>query len=186
MNDIILKGKKKPTRIFRPYEVTTLINAIPKIEYKTMFETLLYTGARYTELEKLQQHPQWFMNNSIKMYSSKPKAIYEERYIRLNPQGQRAVSYFLRSKKKLPHYVTWDENLKRWSKDAGMNTTGISIKSTRKTWESWLVTMYPKQLELIFLSQGHSGLTALKFYLMLPFTEQDIEQMKYYTDGWMK
>ena len=187
MNDIILKtdGRNRQTRILRPHEVRSLINAIPKNEYKDKFEALLYTGARYTEMQQLYEHPPWFMGNSIKMKSSKPKAKHKERYIRLNSQGQRVITYFLRAKKNLPHYVVWGENLKRWAEEAGLDSTGISIKSTRKTWESWLVSTYPKQLEYIFLSQGHTMMTALQYYLMIPFTKEDIEEMKFYTEGWI-
>ena len=38
----------------------------------------------------------------------------------------------------IPHYVIWVENLKRWTEDAGLDPTGITTKSSRKTWESGL------------------------------------------------
>jgi len=180
MNNII-KGN---TRILRPFEITKLIRAIPKISNKEKFEVLLYSGARYTELQNLHKHPNWLVDNTIRMKSTKPKAKQSERYIRLNPQGVRAVEYFLRGDN-LPHYVSWDHNLKRWAKLAGIGSEGICIKSTRKTWESWLVTSYPKQLEYVFLSQGHSQMTALKFYLMIPFSEEDKREMITYTMSWI-
>jgi len=183
MGNLIIKNN---TRIFRPGEIEKIIEAIPKQEYKVKFEALLFSGARYTEMQWLYKHPKFFDGNTIKMPKRKPKQIYDERYIRLNSHGKRAVSYFLRSKKNLPSdYATWIENLHRWCDIAGVEKDGVSTKSTRKTWESWLVTMYPKQLEYIFLSQGHNTLTALKFYLMIPFTQEDINNIKYYTDGWI-
>lgn len=181
MNDLIIKGD---TRILRPWEFRKLVDAIPKNYHKDQLETLLYTGMRYHELQRLYNNPQWLVSNSIKMHSGKPKSVYPERFIRLNPQGLRSVTYFLRGKK-LPNYSTWDENLKRWAKYADLDPTGISIKTTRKTWESWLVTSYPNQIEYIFLSQGHDSTTALKFYLMIPFYPQDKQDMKFYTDGWI-
>lgn len=183
--EIILKGKYKPTRILRPCEVRQLVNAIPKNENKEKFEALLYTGSRYSELKWLYDNPKYFTGKTIKVFSTKPEAVFEERYIRLNVQGQRAISYFLRSKKNLPHYTVWDENLKRWAKMANLDPKGISIKTTRKTWESFLVTYYPKNLDFIYLSQGHTRMTALEFYLMLPFTDEDIEDMKFYVEGWI-
>ncbi len=183
--EIILKGKDKPTRILRPCEARMLIDAIPKNENKDKFEALLYTGARYSELKWLYDNPKMFADKTIKIFSTKGKAVHTERYIRLNTSGQRAVNYFLRAKRNLPHYTVWDENLKRWARMANLDPTGISIKTTRKTYESWLVTGYPKKLDFIYLSQGHTKMTALDFYLMLPFTEIDMEEMKFYTDGWI-
>jgi len=179
----ILKGK---TRILRPAEVREIINAISKPEYKDKFEALLYTGCRYTELRWLYKHQKHFKDSSIHIPKFKPKSLYSERYIRLNPNGARAVQYFLRSDKNLPaDYVTWIENLNRWAITAGIDPEGITTKTTRKTWESWLVTKYPNQLPYVFLSQGHTEMTALKFYLMIPFTEEDKKQMEYYTGGWI-
>jgi len=149
MDEIILKGK---TRIFRPSEVRKLIDAIPKNEYKDKFEALLYSGVRYSETRWLYEHPRAFIGNSIKIPSFKKKSIHSERYVRLNHLGQRSINYFLRAKRNLPSHEVWLENLLRWAKKAGLNTKGISIRSTRKTWESWLVTQYPQQLEYIFLS----------------------------------
>jgi len=180
-NIIVLKNG---TRILRPWEVRNLINAIPKNENKDKFEALLFTGCRYSELRWLYEHQKAFRGSTIQMISFKHRAKHPERFIRLNPQGQRAITYFLRSDKNLPVYVGWQKNLKRWCELADIDPTGIGVKVTRKTWESWLVTMYPKQLEYIFLSQGHDAMTALKFYLMLPFTKEDVEDMKFYTEGW--
>jgi integrase len=176
------KGKK--VRILRPIEYKQLISAIPKVEYIDKFEALLYSGCRYSEIKRLYKHPQWLKNNSIQLPSYK-KSSFNERFVRLNPQGVRAVKYFLKAKKNLPAYSTWDENLVRWAEKANLNPEGICIKTTRKTWESWLVTCYPKSLEQIFLSQGHSQMVALKFYLMLPFTDEEKNQMKEYVMGWI-
>ena len=176
---------KQKTRILRPSEVRRIIEAIPKNEYKEKFEALLFSGCRYRELQALYKHKSRFINGVINIPSTKKKSVYNSRYVRLNKAGQRAVAYFLRSKTNLPNYTAWVNNLKRWCEYAGVDPIGIGCKTTRKTWESWLVMKYNKQIELIFLSQGHSQMTALKFYLMVPFTKQDIEDMDYYTEGWI-
>ena len=176
---------KNGVRIFRPCEIKKIIDVIPKVDHKDKFEALLYTGARYNELRWLYRHPQNFYGNTILMPSLKPEARHKERYIRLNVNGQRAVMYFLRSKKNLPAHPGWDENLRRWCQKAGIDPVGVCCKSTRKTWESWLVTMYPHNFEHIFLSQGHTDKVSLEYYLMLPFSDEDKEEMKFYTDGWI-
>ena len=176
---------KNGTRILRPIEFKKLCDAIPKSENLDKLEALLFTGMRYKELQRLYKNRSNFKGNTIYVASGKKKAIYGDRYIRLNKQGERAVRYFLRCKTNLPTYKSWQYNLRRWCKEAGISSEGMNNKTTRKTWESWLVQKYQKQIELIFLSQGHSQLTALKYYLMIPFTKKDIEDMDYYTEGWI-
>ena len=44
---------KSGIRVLRPGEAKMLMAAIPKIEYKVMFQTLLYTGLRYVEAQRL-------------------------------------------------------------------------------------------------------------------------------------
>jgi len=172
-------------RILRPNEIRKLINAIPKNVNRERFETLLYTGCRYTELIDVQGKKERIDEGFIRIKNTKAMVKDKFRYVRLNTHGVRAVDYFMRHEKKLPSYVTWNENLRRWSKMANLNPSGISVKSTRKTWESFLVTMYPTSIIEIFLSIGHESTTALKHYLQLPFTDRDKEEMKYYTDGWI-
>ena len=181
-NDKILKND---IRILRPCEVKAITETIPKVDHKDKFEALLYTGCRYTELQWLYKHKEAYKGNTILMPSTKPEARHKERYIRLNTNGQRAVTYFLRSKRNLPAHTGWDENLIRWCIKAGIDPKGVCCKATRKTWESWLATMYPHNFQHIFLSQGHTDKVSLEYYLMLPFNNQDKEDMKFYTDGWI-
>ena len=176
---------KTGVRIFRPSEIKKIIVAIPKAEYKDKFEALLYTGMRYHEMQWLFKHKKRFTGDTVLIPSFKPKAKHKERYIRLNNHGKRALEHFLRSKKNLPHRDGWNQNLKRWCKMAGVDPEGVSTKSTRKTWESWLATAYPHSTALIFLSQGHTDSVSIEYYLMLPFDDKDKEDMKYYTDGWI-
>ena len=172
-------------RIFRPHEVTSLIAAIPKMDHRIRFEALLYTGGRYVELEWLYKHSDAFDGNAIRMPSTKTEAREKERYIRLNMSGKRTITLFLRDKRGLPAQSVWDRNLIRWAKKAGLDPSHISSKSTRKTWESWLVTMYPQSFTQIVLSQGHTKETSMEFYLGLPFSDKDKEDMVFYTGGWL-
>lgn len=175
-------------RILRPNEVTKLLSAIPKDDNKAKFEALLYTGARYSEMKNLFDNPKWFNGVSINMPNTKRlvKKKTKTRSIRLNPQGQRAINqYLFRCKKGLPHYTNWAEGLKRWCIKADIDDVGMGIKTSRKTWESWLITCFEAKSLYIFLSQGHSQMTALNHYLNLGFTEEDKQQMKVYTEGWI-
>jgi integrase len=162
-----------------------LINAIPKLENKDKAEVLLYTGGRYSELRWLFEHPEAFKQDFIQMPSTKPKAHFKERIIRLNNQGKRTVANFLRSKRNLPTHIAFDEDLERWCKLAGLDPVGVSVKAFRKTWESWLANIYPNNWLQIFLSQGHSEKTAMEYYLSLPFNADDRKDMLYYVEGWL-
>ena len=174
-------------RILKPNEVTKLIRAIPKVIYVDMFEALLYSGCRYVEMKRLYKHPKWFRDKFIhltKEGSRKKKATISERYVHLNQAGIGAIRHFLDGDKNLPTYKSWRDDLKRWTKMADVNPDRLSPKTTRKTWESWLVWYYPEKIATIFGSQGHTELTALRHYVNLPFTQEDKVDMKRYVEGW--
>lgn len=58
-------------------------------------------------------------------------------------------------------------------------TNGCSIRSMRKTWESWLIhTFGGEKLETqVFLSQGHKKATAIQYYLNTGFDEEDLQEI---------
>lgn len=181
---IIVNG----VRVFRPYEVKQIIRSIDKNKYRRIFEACLFSGMRYVELKRLQRHHKWFDPYSgfitlPQISQKKVKQKEKERWVRLNPRGVDKVSIFLEIGKKIPTYVTWRKNLRSWCKNAGLDDDGMSVKVTRKTWESWLVYYYPQNLVNIFKSQGHSEMTSLKHYLGLPFSEQDGKDMEEFVGG---
>lgn len=176
---------KTGVRLLRPYEFKKIYDVIPKIDLKDKFEALLYSGCRYSELRWLYNNKDSFKGNILIIPSQKKEARHKERYVRLNTNGQRAVTYFLRSEKNLPDYPGWDENLIRWCDKAKLDKTGVCCKTNRKTWECWLATMYPNSLQQIFLNQGHTEKVSMEYYLMVPFNDQDKQDMKFYTDGWI-
>ena len=185
---IIVNLYANGVRILRPNEATQLIATIPKEDNKCKFEVLLYTGARYSEIKALYDNPRWFNGVSIDMPNTKflVKKKVKSRNIRLNPKGQRAVNQYLyRCKTGLPHYSNWRNDLKRWFKLAGLDSDGVGIRTTRKTYESWLVIKYESKVLHILSSMGHSQSTALQHYLNLGFTPEDISQMNPYTEGWI-
>lgn len=184
--EIILHEYKNgpPVRVFRPYEFRSIIRAIPKNEYKDKLESLLYSGCRYSEMQWLFNHPRRMKGEHIHMKNMKALSKEAYRWVRLNLQGQRAIDNFLRSKTNLPTYQTWGENLKRWCKLAKIDPSGACAKSTRKTFESWLVLTYPNRVNEIFISQGHEETTALRHYLTFPFSDKDKRDMLYYVEGW--
>ena len=179
---------RQRTRILRPNEYEALLKGCAKIEYKTMLQALLYTGMRYIEMKRFQQHPYWYDGDFIHLpreATLKKKRTQIERWVRLNNQGRMAIQYFIKNKKPLPTYISFNANLKCWAKRAGLNPIGMSVKTTRKTWESWLMFCYPQQIAMITLSQGHTALTSLQHYINMPFTESDRLEIQNYVQGWM-
>jgi len=180
----ILKGG---VRILRPCEYEALREAAKKLENQVKLDALLLTGLRYVEAQRLQMHPEWFDGRFINLpehAQRKWKRKQRERWVRLNPLGQSILPFFFKAKR-LPSWKAWTLNLKRWAEWAGLDPVGLGPKTTRKTWESWLVTCYPQHLALICLSQGHTELTSLQYYLNMPFTEVDKLEMRKWVEGWV-
>ena len=184
---------KKPiirqnTRILRPNEFKALLDGCPKIEYKTLLQSLLYTGMRDIEMKRFQSHPDWYDGDFIHLpqeASRKKKRKQRERWVRLNNQGKMIIEYFIKTNTRLPSYQSWSENLRCWCRRANLDSLGMSVKITRKTWESWLMFSYPTQIAMITLSQGHTALTSLEHYVNMPFTESDRVEIRNYVQGWM-
>lgn len=176
---------KSGVRILRPSEFKLLVdNGIKKFEHKIQFKALLYSGTRYAECKRLHDNPLWFDGTFIHIPSGKEYARQKERWVRLNPQGREVIATYLQSKKNLPATPTWYLDLKRWCNNAGLSSAGISPKTTRKTWESWLTFYYGTRIE-IPQSQGHTGVTAFQYYLNMPFTDEDRNLMKQFVEGWI-
>jgi len=184
---------KKPiirmgTRILRPNEWKALVEGCPKSDYKTILQTLLFTGMRYIELQRFQSYPSWFDGDFVhlpKEASHKKKRTQRERWVRLNNQGKMVVEYFKNVKRHVPTYQSWNENLKCWCKRVNLDPEGVSVKTTRKTWESWLMFYFPQHIATITLSQGHTQIISLQHYVNMPFTESDRIGIKNYVEGWI-
>ena len=134
----------------------------------------------------MRENKDWFDGTFIHLPEAallKAKRKQKERWVRVGPRGSSVLQYFFPSKA-LPSYKIWTENLQRWAGRAGLSPEGLSPKTTRKTWESWMVFSYPERVLEVFLSQGHSEMTSLTHYLNIPFTEVDKLQMRDWVSGW--
>jgi integrase len=178
---------KSGVRVLRPSEFEMVRRGAKKLENQVRLDALLLTGLRYVEAQRLQKHPKWFDGRFIHLpehAQRKAKRRQRERWIRLNPQGQQVLPFFFKAPP-LPSWKAWMLNLRRWAVRGGLDPVGLSPKTTRKTWESWLIATYPDRVTEICLSQGHTELTSLKFYLNMPFTEVDKLEMKRWVTGWI-
>lgn len=155
MTDPIIK---KGVRILRPNEFNQLLDSIPKYKHQLIIKTLLFTGMRFKELERLKKHPDWLFRDSKHIHLPetairKSKRKQKDRWISLNSWGYDIVRQFLNNSDHLPTRQTIDENLKKWAENAGIESKGICLKSFRKTIEGWLVSTYPEKTPFIYLRQ---------------------------------
>jgi len=185
MKNPILKNN---VRILRPLEYDRLRGAIPKKEHQVFLDTLLYTGMRYIEVQRLQKNKDWYDPETRTVHipagNGKKKRKMKDRYVHLNERGANTISLFLKLDKKIPERPVWYQNLKRWADLGKIGIEGICPKMTRKTWESWLLTAYPQSAIFIAMSQGHTQLTAMEHYLNLPFSDTERKEIKKRVSGW--
>ena len=114
----------------------------------------------------------------------KYKIKQKERSIRCSYLAKSIIPLFLNLDKKLPSRVSWRENLRRWAVNVGIEPDGLCAKTTRKTWESWLMFYYPERRFEVVLSQGHTSATSVTHYLNMPFTNEDKLVMEEFVAGW--
>ena len=184
MQPILKIFGKSQVRILRPGEYEALRNTL-KPNQAIMLDGLLLTGLRYVEACRLQDHAEWVEGKFIHVPTLKVKAKQKERWVRLSNYAQQQIPLFLKGAK-LPGRATFDKSLKRWAQKAGLNPAGLTGKTTRKTWESWLMFYFGEsQKSSILLSQGHNAVTSLDHYINLPFEDVDRSTMRKWLEGWI-
>jgi len=181
---------KSGVRILRPSEYEQLREGAGTPENQTRVDALLLTGLRYVEAQRLQTNPKWADGRFIHLPASAQRKVKRlqrerERWIRLSSKGASLLPYFFKTKP-LPTWRAWTQNMQRWAGNSRLDPIGLGPKTLRKSWESWLVASYPERVLEVFLSQGHTQMTALSHYLGLPFTQTDKEGMKEWVAGWEK
>ena len=140
----ILKGG---VRILRPIEYEQLREGAKILDNQTRLDVLLLTGLRYVEAQRLRKNPDWLDTKFIHLpeyAQKKAKRKQKERWIKLSGNGITVLPYFFKTSP-LPTWGAWTENLERWAARTGLDPEGMSPKTTRKTWESWMVMSYPER-----------------------------------------
>jgi len=185
------------SRVLTPGEADSIRRVISKPSNRALFDLMTYTGLRLEEVRQLVEHPEIFDEERrlLVIKSGKAKASQKSRNVILSDKGVEAVRAFLQAPKMPASSSAWQTNLIRWSKIAGLsplpdrpgeggNVYGITVRTSRKTWESWLLTAYEEKAVKIALSQGHTESTALGHYLNLSFTDQERESIVEEVRGW--
>ena len=137
---------------------------------------------RYAELLRLRGHQEWLNGQFIHLPPGegqrKAKRTSSGRWVRLSIQGKKAVEALfdiqLPSNNSINQYFNYNFHI-----------SDFSLKSLRKTYESWLVYYYPQQQLEVAMSQGHTMVTQVRHYLNLPFTQREKLEMGEYVEGWV-
>ena len=184
------------SRVLTPIEADKIRDVIEKPSSKALFNLMLYTGLRLAEVQQLTNNPGIFDQDrkTITIKSGKAKASQISRNVCLSDKGLLAVEEYLKnpSVPSSPH--VWQSNLIRWAQRARIqalpgneesnNPTGITVRTSRKTWECWLLAAYPDKVINIVLSQGHTETTALRHYFNISWTQAEREAIKEQVIGW--
>jgi integrase len=158
---------------------------ISKDKFKKAFDTALHTGMRYRELRLFSEHPEWHRRDKYEIFLPKKYTkTRKDRYVHLTKNFNKILTLYLKDGLYYPHPRTWYDSIRRWSKQARIKDWhNINSKTTRKTWESWLVKSGYDSMRIL-LSQGHIQATAILYYINLSFTDEEIKEIKLRTSGW--
>jgi len=191
--------EKNGVAILTPEEYRRLKGFV-KPKFQRWLDLLLFTGMRYTEALKFMHRKELYQPERRCIFlpheiDKKAQRAAKERYIYLSYQGMLAVERFfsfldeykLQHQKplKYPSYIGMDYNLRQWSKKLGFEYN-VTVKSFRKTWESYLTVSFQDRVALIALSQGHTDLTSLNHYIQIPFTDDEKRQIQEFVVGWLQ
>lgn len=177
-------------RTLTPQDFDKLREQAPSYSEKFLLDLMLNTGARYIELQryiKSMGNEEWFdEKRKLITLPSNATKTYTSRNILLTPTFTDVLKREIERGQEIPiiSFQTLDNRLKKWAKKANIDKPNIiSVKTFRKTWESWLVTA-DKNVLKILASQGHSSTVALNHYLTSGFTDEEKEEMRQRTAGW--
>lgn len=179
----------KKIQLYSPSTLDSMLNVIDKPYQRRRFLILFWSGMRYAEFQRFYENPDWYIKSRNTIHlpvhaAKKAKRKQLERYIHPLPEMMREIIEPFHDDPKPPTLQTWNESLKNWAEKAGIDSTGISAKSTRKTIESWMI-IADVPLNVVYLRQGHDELTSLRHYQGLPFTPGEKDDIKRRLAGWV-
>jgi len=178
----------RDVRILTPGDYEALKAVIPTDRHKTILDILLITGLRYAEFLRLYENHQWYneKRNIIHLPEEaqlKHRRKQLERTIHPLPYG---FNYFMKAfwaGRKPPLEATWNCDLQRWSQAAGINPYGMSVKTTRKTIESWQIAAGIVE-STVCLRAGHDSVTSMKHYQGLAFSDDELRDIRKQLTAW--
>lgn len=175
-------------RILNPSEYDALRVAIPQDRHKTMLDILLITGMRYIEVQRLWDHPEWYIHKENIIHlpeeaQKKHERRQLERTITPLPSMFGYIMKDFREARRPPDESNWNRGLMRWATKAGIHPYGLSAKTTRKTIESWLVSA-GVEVTTVCLRAGHDSLTSMRHYQGLSFNDTEKNDIRKQLTAW--
>ncbi|MDD3416587.1 MAG: site-specific integrase [Lachnospiraceae bacterium] len=175
-------------RIFTQKEYEIFKNCIKMESHKAIFDILLITGMRYAEMLRLYDHREWYneKRNIIHLpeeAQKKHKRRQLERTIHPLPS---MFNYMLKDfweSRRPPLESTWNKNMQRWAQEARISPYGLSVKTSRKTIESWSIVAGLVE-STVCLRQGHDSLTSMRHYQGLAFSDDEQRDIKKQLTAW--
>lgn len=160
--------------------------------------------------EALQTDKTILLAREVFYDTGKKKQLAMERTVQLSDMGRAIMDDFLHTRiSKKPFRITaiaidhilentalqlgfqsrtFKRKLKEWLPSGNyaynyvdLTTTGVRIRSFRKTWDTWLINTFasdPIQMAMIYLSQGHDRTTSLNHYLTFGLDKEDKEAIR--------
>lgn len=180
------------TRVLTPGEYESIRSELSP-DHRPIFDGLIFSGMRATEFDRFLENTEWYDSTRSCIHipkggSLKVKARIRARPVLLSTFGNRAIRDLVDSVKRgkinFSSRQSWRVNLTRAAQKAGLDTEGIVPKMTRKTCVSWLMATYPEDCMRISFSMGHDLRTMQEHYLNMPFSLQEINDIKPYVQGW--
>lgn len=185
------------SRVLTPAEAGAIRERIEKPGTRALYDLLLYSGMRLSEVHQLRDNPALYDRErgtiTIRRIR-KVKATQDPRNVYLSHKGRQAAEAYLLNPSIPASAPAWQMSLIRWSLQARLahlpgyeadtNPTGITVRTTRKTWESWLLAVHPDKLPYIVLSQGYNEMVSVRPYLTIAFTPEERDAIKAEVNGW--
>lgn len=188
------------TRIFTPEEVVKIYVQGEKPKSISMFLYQLSTGFAYGDGINYQKFLGEYFDRDkriISFYSDKrwdKERIKRDRTIYLSYWDVMNIHNHLR-------YIDYTNpnrgvlryNMQNWARAAGLDTTGIGVKSTRKTKFVWLLHAYPEYEDIIIDSMDydptrnsyvHPLSEDIDAYKNIKFDDKTSRHIKAITFGW--
>jgi integrase len=184
------------SRVLTVDEANRIRAVIEKPSSRVFYDLMLHTGLRLSEVVQLRDNPAVFdqERRSIVIKSGKTQASQSGRNVCLSDRGMQAVREYLALPSVPSSPSVWQRNLIRWAQRARLvalpgqeqsnNPTGITVRTSRKTLESWLLAAHPDKFPFIVLSQGHNELVSIRHYLNISWTKEEREAIKEQVRGW--
>lgn len=174
------------TKVLTVEEYDNFLKFIPE-KKRVIFEINVITGMRYIELQRLYEHPEWYITdrNQIVLPKEAQKKVKQKQVKRTIDRLPSTFHYMFKDfieGSKPPDRIAWFRSLSGWSKKARIEPK-IGPKTPRKTIESWMLKCGIPEIE-IYSRAGHDPVTSLKHYQSLSFTDYELRDIKKRLTEW--